>query len=125
MSRALNYSKFDISAKLAKQLKIETLTGMDGKLYIYRVTELKKYLANALGVTPITVKKDFAAAFAGKKGIVSIDVKGWGNASGHIALWNGEAFREPSHDDYRFLTDDPKTPVVDPTTSAMHLWIMK
>lgn len=96
MSRALNYSKFDITAKLAKQLKIETLTGgMDRKLYIYRVTDLKKYLANALGVAPITVKKDFSAAFAGKKGIVSFDVKG--GATQAVILPCGMGRRFVSH----------------------------
>ncbi|MCX7112757.1 MAG: type VI secretion system amidase effector protein Tae4 [Proteobacteria bacterium] len=123
MSRALNYGNLQISAKLVKTLKIATMTGSDSKLYIFRVNELKTYLINALGVTPITVTKDFGKAFLKKKGIVAFEVKGWTDASGHLALWNGSAFREPEHDDYRNLKDDPKTTkVVEPYTNKMTLW---
>lgn len=99
------------------------MTGADGMLYIFRVRELKDYLKAALGVTPITVTKDFDAAFVNKPGIIAFDVKGWSNASGHVALWDGSAFRE-SHDDYRKLKDDAATPRVEATTTAMSLWAM-
>lgn len=92
MSRALNYSKFDITAKLAKQLKIETLTGMDRKLYIYRVTDLKKYLANALGVAPITVKEDFSTAFAGKKELSHLMSRGGATQSVILPCGMGRRF---------------------------------
>ena len=36
-------------------------------------------------------------------------------------LWNGHEFREPNHDDYRFLRDNPTTLVIEPTTVAIHL----
>ena len=44
-----------------------------------------------------------------KKGIVAFSVN-WGNATGHIALWNGAAYREPNHDNYSTYvnTADPK-----------------
>lgn len=122
MSRALNYGNLPISAKLVKSLKIDKMTGSDGKLYIFRVSDLKTYLKTALGGTPITVIKDFAKAFLNKKGIVAFEVKGWTDASGHLALWDGSAFREPEHDDYRKLKDDPKTTAVEPYTTKMTLW---
>ncbi len=42
MSRALNYGNMEISSKLVKSLKLETLVGEDGKQYIFRVLEMKK-----------------------------------------------------------------------------------
>lgn len=38
-------------------------------------------------------------AFRGRKGIIAFSVN-WQGATGHIALWNGAAYREPSHDNY-------------------------
>jgi hypothetical protein len=121
ISRALNYGNLPISAKLVKSLGIGTMTGADGKLYIFRVRELKTYLRSALGVTPIKVSKDFNNAFIGNQGIVAFEVRGWSDASGHVALWNGSVFRE-EHDDYRNLKDDPKTTQVEASTNAMMLW---
>lgn len=99
------------------------MTGADGKLYIFRVRELKTYLRSAMAVTPVTVSKDFSKAFIGQKGIIAFDVSGWSDASGHVALWDGSAFRE-AHDDYRSLKDNPKTTKVEPTTKAMSLWTL-
>jgi hypothetical protein len=121
MSRALNYGNLPVSAKMVKSLGIATMTGADGKLYIFRVRELKIYLRSVLGVTPSKVFKNFDQAFIGKQGIVAFDVSGWSDASGHIALWNGSAFRE-AHDDYRNLKDNPNTAQIEPSTTAMTLW---
>lgn len=121
MSRALNYGSLPISAKLVKALKVSTLTGTDGKLYIFRVRELRIYLNSSLGVTPTKITKNFATAFTKKQGIVAFDVSGWGDASGHVALWDGSAFRE-AQDDYRGLKDNPKTAKVEPNTTAMSIW---
>ena len=123
MSRALNYGNMPISAKLTKSLKIETMIGADGMPYIFRVRDMKTYLASALGVTPIKVSKDFDKAFAAQNGIVSFDVTGWSDASGHVALWDGSAFREPL-DDYRNLRDNPSTPQIEATTIGMTLWAL-
>lgn len=122
MSRALNYGNLPISGKLVKSLGLNTMTGGDGKLYIFRVKELKTYLAAALGVTPVKVMSGFDAAFQGKRGIIAFDVVGWSDASGHVALWNGTGFRENDHDDYRGLQDDPSTTRVEATTKGMTLW---
>ena len=121
MSRALNYGNLPISPKLVKQLNVSAMTGKDGKLYIFRVRDMKAYLAKALGGSPLKVTKDFGEAFQGKRGMVSFDVVGWSDASGHLALWDGEQFREPQ-DDYRGLKDDPATPGVEPATQSMSLW---
>lgn len=123
MSRALNYGNLSVSAKLTNSLGIPTMTGADGKLYIFRVRQLKTYLHSALGVAPSKVSTDFDQAFAGKQGIVAFDVVGWNDASGHVALWDGATFRE-QHDDYRNLKDDPKTTRIEPATTAMTLWVL-
>ena len=121
MSRALNYGNMPVSRALVRSLKIETMTGADKLLYMFRVRDLKKYLKSALGVTPSKVVKDFGTAFAGKRGIVAFDVTGWSDASGHVALWDGSAFRE-QHDDFRGMADNPKTTVREPATTSMTLW---
>jgi hypothetical protein len=97
----------------------ETLVGEDGKHYIFRVREMRKYLASALRVSPVAVLKDFDTAFANQAGIIAFDVLGWSNASEHLALWNGKPFREPNHDDYRGLEDDPGTPIKEAQTQGM------
>ena len=117
MSRALNYALFPISHKAAKDLSIETMTGADGMSYIFRVRNLKTYLQKKLSVKPSRVTKDFDTAFSGKRGIVCFDISGWSDASGHIALWDGSSFREPSHDDYR-------SPVPPAKLDAMTLWVL-
>ena len=125
LCRALNYGGLPISSKLLASLKLNrrTLTGADKMLYLFRVRELRTYLGRALGVTPEIVLKDFDTAFSGKRGIVAFSVEGWSNATGHLALWNGDKFKEPDHDDYRVLKDDPSTPTIrEPETTKMTLW---
>jgi hypothetical protein len=121
LSRALNYGNMPISGKLTKSLGISTLTGGDGKLYIFRVRDMKKYLSNALGVSPLRITSGFENAFPARRGLVSFDVGGWSDASGHVALWDGLDFRE-AHDDYRSLKDDPSTPQKEAAVQAMTLW---
>jgi hypothetical protein len=124
MSRALNYGTLPIAASQVKALKLSTLKGADDLLYLYRVREMVTYLGSALGVTPKSVSKDFASAFSGSRGIVAFTVEGWGDAGGHMALWDGSAFREPDHDDYRLLQDDPTTPKREARTTRMTLWAL-
>lgn len=101
MSRALNYGNFPLSTKLIHTLKLNSISGEDKLNYLFRVRELKIYLASALGTTPVKITKNFASAFHKQKGIVAFDVAGWSNASGHVALWDGTSFLEPDHDDCR------------------------
>lgn len=122
MSRALNYGAMPVSGKITQRLKIATMTGADGKLYIFRVQDLKRYLIEALAVSPVKVLKDFPLAFQDKQGIIAFDVTGWQSASGHLALWDGKNFRENDHDDYRNQRDDPATPTNEGTTTGMTLW---
>lgn len=88
---------------------IETLSTADHKRIIFRVREFRKYLLRTLGKPTADVTFPFDDAFKGKKGIVAFSVN-WGNASGHIALWNGVRYREPDHDSYGSYVnaDNPK-----------------
>lgn len=122
MSRALNYGGAPVSAEVVRSAGLNTMTGGDGKLYLFRVRELRTYLERTISATPEVVSGDFGHAFPGRRGIVAYEVKGWSDASGHFALWNGEQFRE-AHDDYRSLKDDPETPdILEPTVVRMFLW---
>ena len=122
MSRAFNYGAMPISAKLVASLRLHPLVGADKRPYLFRVSEMRTYIAHALGVASRTVTRNFNTAFTGKRGIVAFEVRGWSDASGHVALWNGSAFKEPKHDDFRLLADDPATPKHEPATTRMTLW---
>lgn len=121
ISYALNHGGAPVSKDIASKLKISTLTGGDGFLYIFRVREIKTYLSAALGPADKVATTDFMNAFKALRGIVSFDVQGWSDASGHVALWDGTQFKEAG-DDYRHLRDNPATPLREATTTRMSLW---
>ncbi|WDU53059.1 type VI secretion system amidase effector protein Tae4 [Taylorella equigenitalis] len=67
---------------------------------IYRVRELESYITKILGKSGvIDTTKLFDSEIKNKRGIIAFKI-GWKNATGHIALFNGLTYREPSHDDY-------------------------
>mgnify|MGYP000194525112 CR=1 FL=1 len=86
ISKALNYSGHPISY-IPPNL---TVSGDDGLWYIYRVTEMIKYLTNKFGPPDIIIKnKPYQSALRGKKGIIVFEVDAWDDASGHATLWDG------------------------------------
>jgi len=91
LSRGLNYSGFPIT-NIDKNILYGT--GSDGLKYIYRVTDMIKQLNSAFG-TPDIVRSpsdpDFKSAFNGKQGIIAFQVSGWGDATGHVTIWNGSS----------------------------------
>jgi hypothetical protein len=122
MSLALNHGGTPIDARVVKLLGLNVLIGADGHRYLFRVRELRRYLANVLGAAAADRRPPYGDAFKGKRGIMAIEVHGWGDASGHVALWNGTTFREPAYDDYLGLADNPRTRLVEPSTTSAHLW---
>ncbi len=66
----------------------KTVSGGDKKQYIYRVSDLSKYLTNTFGKPDTTVKSPKPSDFAGVKGILVFGVQ-WSDATGHATLWNG------------------------------------
>lgn len=83
MSYSLNNSGFLIQKGIWK-----TVSGGDKKQYIYRVSDLLKYLTSTFGKPDKTVKSPKPSDFAGVKGILVFGVQ-WSDATGHATLWNG------------------------------------
>ncbi len=86
VSRALNYSGHTVNY-IPPNL---TVSGSDKKWYIYRVTEMVKYLTKIFGKPDISIQgKPYQTELKGKKGIIVFEVDAWDDASGHATLWDG------------------------------------
>lgn len=92
-------------AKIQSMPGISTLGVADGSRIIYRVTEFRAFLVKSFGKPAIDNASPYDSEFAGKKGIIAFTVN-WSDASGHIALWNGQTYRE-AHDNYATFVDGP------------------
>ena len=88
---------------------ISTLSTGDKSRIIYRVSEFRTYLGRVLGTPTADITTRYDDAFTGKKGIIAFSVN-WQNATGHIALWDGVTYREPTYDNYGAYvnSDNPK-----------------
>ncbi|MGH8083938.1 MAG: type VI secretion system amidase effector protein Tae4 [Lysobacter sp.] len=88
LSRAFNYGGLTITAS-ATGYKVK---GGDGKNYLLRVTDMIAFVKANFGAPDTSVEpngRDVSTRFSGKTGILIFDVSGWGNATGHVTLWNG------------------------------------
>lgn len=99
MSVAFNNAGTPINMAFANAAGAQTLGTADGSRIIFRVSSFRKYLFKALGDPTIDNTSPYDDAFRGRKGIIAFSVN-WQGATGHIALWNGATYREPSHDNY-------------------------
>ena len=99
MSVAFNKAGAPINGTLAGTAGAQTLGTADGSRIIYRVADFRKYLFKVLGKPTIDNTRPYDDSFRGRKGIIAFSVN-WQGATGHIALWNGVNYREPSHDNY-------------------------
>ncbi len=88
-----------LTVAAAQAAGAQTLEAAEGSRIIFRVTEFRAYLVRLLSKPSIDNASPYDSAFRGKRGIVAFTVN-WANASGHIALWDGARYREPSHDNY-------------------------
>lgn len=105
LSIAFNRGGWPINAAVAASVGANTVKAADGSRIIYRVRELESYLAKMLGKSgDIDTTMPFDSEIKGRRGIIVFRV-GWRNATGHIALFNGQTYREPSHDDYSRYID--------------------
>jgi len=94
MSYALNKSGLKITSGTGV-----TVTGADGSLYFLRVADLQVFLAASLG----TAQTLAGGAYVGppnQSGILSFNVAGFRDATGHFTLWNGNSLIDISDDDY-------------------------
>ena len=98
LSVALSAAGTPIDAHIVKQVNAATLTTGSGELIIYRVREIRAYLLAAYGRPDVDQVPPCDDGYAGKTGIVAWSVHGWSDASGHMCLYDGAAYREPAHD---------------------------
>lgn len=84
-----SFEEFSISLTIDNEGK-----GNDSKPYLLRVREMITFVEQNLGKADITFKpqnnQDISSQLSGKKGIIIFKVSGWGDASGHATLWNGD-----------------------------------
>ncbi|MEA1674151.1 T6SS effector amidase Tae4 family protein [Nitrospirillum sp. BR 11163] len=118
MSVALNQSGVPILSSTASAAGARTIGTADGSRIIYAVSDLRTYLRHTLGKPSLDNTSPFDDAFLNKQGIIAFSVN-WSNATGHIALWNGSNYREPSHDNYAAYVDPVNTKV---KTSKGEFW---
>jgi hypothetical protein len=88
LSRSFNYGGIPLSKSTSGYKE----TGSDNKYYLFRVKDMINYVKLKLG-RPTTIKKptdsDYTTYFVGKQGVLIFKVTGWGDATGHVTLWNG------------------------------------
>jgi RHS repeat-associated protein len=82
MSKALNDS-----GHLIPFIKGQTGSGDNGNWYFYRVSDLVSYVNTTFGSADIT--NATSAGLQNQNGIIFFEVSGWGDASGHVDIWNG------------------------------------
>jgi len=99
LSVAFNNGGNPIELAAATVAHAQTFPAADGSRIIFRVADFRSYLLRTLGKPQIDDTSPFDHAFLRKKGIIAFSVN-WQGATGHIALWNGTSYREPSHDNY-------------------------
>lgn len=86
MSYALNYSGFPIN----RDSRWSTSSGADKKWYIFKVTDLIRFLECNFGKPDIITKSTTnMSQFSGVKGLLVFNVSIWSDASGHATLWDG------------------------------------
>ena len=118
LSVAFNNGGAPISKATVTAAHAHTLKAGDGSLIIYRVAEFRRYLQHAFGKSSVDTSSPYDSDFQGKRGIVAFSVN-WANATGHIALFDGAAYREPDHDNYATYADPDKPSV---HTSRAEFW---
>ncbi|ASK53665.1 hypothetical protein CEQ48_02375 [Vibrio tarriae] len=92
MSRGFNYGGFLIpGGTIIETYPIYRVRGADNKVYILRVKDLIKYIEFNWGKPEYDMSPSDISAISGKKGLIIIEVSGWGDASGHVTLWNGSS----------------------------------
>lgn len=99
LSVAFNNGGAPIDTAIVNVIGAATVGTANGSRIIFRVSDFRKYLLKLLGEPSIDKATPYDDQFKGRQGIVAFSVN-WQGATGHIALWNGSTYREPSYDDY-------------------------
>jgi hypothetical protein len=114
MSYVLNMTGFPIH----KSFQYAMVSGADHRQYIYRVGDIMSYLERTFGKPDKTVKSPKPSDFTNMKGIIVVKGHGWGNAKGHVTLWNGTKCSDNCH-----LMHDPDNGPFVPETAS--IWILR
>ena len=114
MSYVLNHSGIPIPSGAGYAV----VSGADHAWYMFHITEMLTFLTSKWGPPDVTAKQPYLAHFQGKKGVLLVLGSGWGNASGHITLWNGGICSDVCH-----LMGDGENGRFVP--SVAHLWVLK
>lgn len=110
MSYVLNKTGFPI----ARNPKYASVSGADGRQYLYRVPDMMRYLNDKFGAPDKTVKSPLPTHFVGMNGIVVIKGHGWSDAVGHVTLWNGSVCSDTCH-----MLEDPENGTFVPETGSI------
>ncbi len=86
MSYVFNYTGYPIGAG-----PWASVTGADGKRYIFRVAEIRKFILYTFGSPDKVFQHPQAKDLAAEKGLIVFEVHIWSDASGHVTFWNGNA----------------------------------
>ncbi|SUA59750.1 T6SS effector amidase Tae4 family protein [Oligella urethralis] len=111
LSIAFNRGGWPINVAVAASVGARTLKTADGSRIIYSVRGLELYLSKMFEKSgEIDTTMPFDNEIKGRRGIIVFKVN-WDDATGHIALFNGQTYREPSYDDYSHYIK-PSNPTV-------------
>ncbi|PLK47312.1 hypothetical protein C0V76_17975 [Uliginosibacterium sp. TH139] len=91
MSYCLNRSGTPITRGIWK-----AVSGGDKMQYIYRVSDLIKFMHQAFGKADLSAKNPQPKDFQGLRGILLFGVP-WRDATGHATLWNGATCSDHCH----------------------------
>lgn len=115
LSRAFNYGGLEITSS-ATGYKVK---GEDGKRYLLRVADIIALVKANFGAADIVTSPrglDVSSEFQGDTGILIFEVSGWGNATGHVTLWNGDDCGDSCY----FVHSTPNV-----TTTRVLFWELK
>lgn len=118
LSKAFNYGGVTITTG-ATGYKVK---GADGKPYLLRVNDMIKFVRANFGASDLVTRpkgQDTSSQFMGKKGIIIFKVTGWGNATGHVTLWNGSDCGDHCYFVHPFLFG------AEPKTTEIYFWELK
>lgn len=108
MSRAFNYGSYRIpSGTIIPGTNIYRVRGSDGLPYIMRVTGVIDFIRHNWGQPDKVIPPDQSATLNGLKGLIVVEVQGWGDATGHVTLWDGSItgdgtnYQNPNSSSYR------------------------
>jgi hypothetical protein len=71
------------------KLEGQVSSGRNKDWYIFRVKILKKYLTENYGAPESFTPEEYENNIKNRKGIITYEVNGWSDATGHADLWDG------------------------------------